>query len=282
MRLRNLLILLAVLVSTSCAKMADSEAPAPPAMATKAEESVSSSLAKESPNAQFGGEQQSGEQTERLIIRNANLTVVSDSPTEQVAIIQGITQTLGGFIVSSSSYGSGDHASTDLTIRVPADGFEQAMKQFRGLGEVDSETISGQDVTEEFVDIQARLKVQRSLEGRYIGLLAESNTIADTLAVENELARVRQEIERMEGRTKYLRDQASMATIQLHMRPEATASNSAFSEIGEAFEDSGEIIIAVIAGTIRVAAALLPIALMLTIFGFVAIRLFSRIRKRRA
>jgi hypothetical protein len=220
---------------------------------------------------------------ERKVIRSANISVSVDAPHDKTAEIEGVVETLGGFIVSSSLYGTSESGSSSLTIRVPADGFHQALDRFRSLGDVRSETVSGKDVTEEFVDLKARLDVQRNLETRYLTLLSEATTIADTLAVEEELARVRTEIERMEGRKQFLQDQVAMSTIQLEVVSPAQAhDDSALGEIGEAFADSGEIAVAVVAGAIRVAAALIPIGLILGLLGFAVIRLFSSIRDRKS
>jgi len=124
------------------------------------------------------------------------------------------------------------------------------------------------------------LGVQRALEGRMVELLAESKTVEDTIRVESELARIREVIETMDGRSRFLADQTAMSTIVVVINSKSVSTEKGFgSEIGEAFGDAGEIMESVVAGLIRVIAALIPIAIALGIFlfGFLAM-----LRRRKA
>ena len=113
----------------------------------------------------FGAQEQV--QQERLVIYNANLALVVDDPVESLDTISDLATSIGGFVVNSnlyeSSYRVGDEYrpvhEANITIRVPAERLDEALDQLKGLAvEVDSESISGQDVTQEYTDLASRLR----------------------------------------------------------------------------------------------------------------------------
>ena len=98
------------------------------------------------------------------------------------------------------------------------------MKQLEGLAEkVDAKNINTQDVTEEFIDVEARLKTKKELEARYLELLKQAKTVADIVSIEGQIANVRAEIESMEGRLKYLNNQVSFSTLSVSYYQESAA-----------------------------------------------------------
>lgn len=211
---------------------------------------------------------------ERMIIRTATLSLVTDAPEVAAQKVSAHVEQVKGYIVETTNEGGSGWKTVTIKSRVPATSFDAALETFRGLGEVSSEQVLGQDVTEEFVDLGARLGVQRALETRMVELLAEAKTVEDTIKVESELARIREVIETMDGRSKFLADQTSMSTIVVAIRTKSASTEKGFgSEIADAFGDAGEIMEAVIAGLIRVVAALIPIAIVggILLFGLMTI-----------
>ena len=121
----------------------------------------------------------------------------------------------GGFVESSSAV---NDRSGWLQIRVPAASFEQAMADLRQLGKVRGQSISGQDVTSQFVDLGARLITWKSQEEVLLRLMSKATTIGDTLRIQNELQSVQVRIEQIQGELRVLRNQTALATIQVALR----------------------------------------------------------------
>lgn len=122
----------------------------------------------------------------------------------------------GGYIFSLSEQISptGQHYAT-LEIRVPSDAFEETMLAIEQLGKIKSKIVRAEDVTEEFLDIQSRLKALRESEKRILKMLSEAEDLETVMKLENELANRRSEIERYEGRLRYLRERTTFCSINL-------------------------------------------------------------------
>jgi len=178
---------------------------------------------------------------ERKIIRNADLTLEANAPEEAQNKITAIAESKGGFVIESSQSGSDAQATTrdtvTMTIRIPAAKFNETLDAIRQTSSrVIVETVKGQDVTEEFIDIEARLKTQKALEAQFLEIMKRSNSVEDALNVQREIANVRTEIEKVEGRKHFLENQASLSTIKIKLQtPIAFAGNSSgfFNQLGE-------------------------------------------------
>jgi hypothetical protein len=161
--------------------------------------------------------------SERKIIYTATVNLVVKDFSETDRQIQSMTQEFGGFIAEfreDRTYG--DRLAGRWVIRTPVKRFHEFLEKIVALGVPETKQIDAQDVTEEFVDLEARLVNKRKLEERILDLLEnQAGEIKDVIAVETELARVREEIERMEGRLRYLRDRVDLTTITITAREEA-------------------------------------------------------------
>lgn len=163
---------------------------------------------------------------ERLIIRTGNLTVVVEDAEASLRQITSLANSLGGWVVSSNAYQytSSPTASLrgSLTVRVPAEQFDATMAQIKSMAvEVQSETTSGQDVTEEYVDLSSRLQNLEVTAARVRSFLADADDVEDALAVNAELSRLEGEIERTKGRMQYLSQSAAFSTISVDLIPDA-------------------------------------------------------------
>ncbi len=143
---------------------------------------------------------------ERKIIRNANLTIEVASPTESQRKIFSAAESHGGFVVTSemtqqtSEDKSKPTISVNLVVRVPALQFDQVMEEIRAVANrVVQEKRTGQDVTEEFIDLEARIKNQKALEVQFLEIMKRAGKVEDALEVQTQLADVRTEIEKLEG-----------------------------------------------------------------------------------
>src|SRR5690606_876429 len=138
----------------------------------------------------------------RLIIRTANMSLVVTDTEEAMDTISRMAEENGGWVVNSSVFQYNETAKTgNITIRVPSAGFNSAMEALRNMAvEVRQESTSGQDVTEEFVDLSARLENLEATAERVRAFLDEAETVEEALAVNQELSRLESEIEAMKGR----------------------------------------------------------------------------------
>jgi hypothetical protein len=204
---------------------------------------------------------------ERKVIRTARMELRADEPAAVAAIATRLTDQAGGFVASSSTTGVGeDIERVDMKLRVPAERFEGVLADLRDDGELLVESLQGQDVTDEFIDLDARLRSQKALEERLLGILASTTAVKDVLDVEAKLVEVRTEIERLEGHLRAMNDKVSFATIDLAVvapvRHNAREGESTLSRFDRAVDDAGDACIFVLTGMIRFAGAILPIALI--------------------
>ncbi len=174
------------------------------------------------------------ESADRKIIRNANLTLEVNSTTEAQHRVTSIAEAHGGFVVTSESKQreAAEPAQRTLDIklvvRVPAMHFGAALDQIRGLANnIREENISGQDVTEEFIDLEARIKTQRALELQFLEIMKQARTVSDAMEVQRQISDVRTDIEKLEGRKRFLENRASLSTITVNLEtPKHIAVNT--------------------------------------------------------
>ena len=175
----------------------------------------------------------------RMVVRTAELTVRVDTPEAHAAEVLVLAKEVGGFVVDSSSSGGDGWENVGATLRVPAAQFDATLTRLRALGVVTHERVHGQDVTDEYVDLGSRVANQRRLEQRLLAIMDGATTVTDALEVEKELARVRGEIERAEGRRKGIEDRVSLSTITVTLS--STASEPGFGdELWSSVSDGGE------------------------------------------
>ena len=222
--------------------------------------------------------------TERKIIRNADLQLEANAPEEAQTKISQIAESKGGFVVETQSSGSDAKSTTRdtvaMTVRVPSAKFDEALNEIRKTASrVIVENIKGEDVTEEFIDIEARLKTQKALEAQFLEIMKRSNTVADALNVQTEIARVRGEIEKIEGRKRFLESQASLSTIKVKLQtPAAFSTNSAgfVGKLGQAFGSGFDAALSFILVLVTALIALLPFFLLVVLPLYFVIRYFLR------
>jgi hypothetical protein len=162
---------------------------------------------------------------ERLIIRTADMNIVVTDTEDAMARIADMANDNGGWVVGSNVFQASETAKTgNITIRVPAEGFQSALDAIRALSvEVTSLNTSGQDVTEEFVDLEARLANLEATADRVRAFLDETRNVEEALAVNAELSRLESEIEVHKGRMQYLSQSAAFSTISVNLTPDILA-----------------------------------------------------------
>jgi Tfp pilus assembly protein PilE len=158
----------------------------------------------------------------RRIIYEADLTVVVKDVGAAEKELLALLKELGGYIAEATvNRVQGEQLSGQWKVRIPVDKFEIFLDNISQLGITENRRQTAQDVTEEFVDLEAQIANKKKLEERIIGLLEKSTgKIADVIAVEQELGRIRNDIERMEGRLKFLSNRTDMTTVSISFREE--------------------------------------------------------------
>ena len=226
---------------------------------------------------------------ERKIVRNAELTVEVAQPAEAQRKLAALTEARGGFVVSSEARQSDNTAQQaeviNIIMRVPAAQFDAVLGEIRGLGNrIRQEKTTGQDVTEEYIDLEARLRTQRALEAQFLEIMKQAHKVSDALEVNRQLAEVRGVIEQVEGRRRFLENQAALSTIKVTLQtpaPLVSANTSGFfAGIKEALGDGVDIAASIILVLIRLIVAAIPV-LLLIVLPLTLLRRFWRRRHPR-
>lgn len=174
-----------------------------------------------------------------VLLRRAELSMRVDDYAEAAAALPGLVSRFDAYMAGERERRTAQRVSNTYTIRVAAAQFDSLLAAVARLAEaVDGRTVTVDDVTEEFVDLEARLRARRAVEERYVALLARADKVTDVIAVQQQLAQVREEIERAEGRMRYLTDRAAMSTVEVTLyetTPDALAGGSFFHDLAEAF-----------------------------------------------
>jgi hypothetical protein len=152
---------------------------------------------------------------QRMIVYSANLSMAVANIETAVQSTQKLAEQVQGYMITMTG--------SAITIRVPAKQFFPVLEQLKALGQTVSKNIDAQDVTDEYVDLQLRLKNAEALRDRLVAILEKADNVKDTLEVERELNRVRGDIERMKGRLAQLDKQIAYSTIQVAFTPAQTA-----------------------------------------------------------
>jgi hypothetical protein len=172
----------------------------------------------------------------------------------------------GGFILRSESLQE-DRAT--LVLRVPSRRFETALAELSGLGEVEREVVAGEDVGEEFVDLEARLRNLQAEQAVMLRLFDQAASIPDTIRVQNEVSAVQLQIEQIRGRLRFLRDQTAFGTITLNVVERG--GEEGVGVIERSWNQAVDGLVAIVGGLIAAIGYLIPIA-VLVLAGFLVVR----------
>lgn len=197
-----------------------------------------------------------------MLIRTGTATVQVDSLEAGIAAIRQLAARLGGIIGTTTiTAGSEEARQATVELRVPGDRFDQAVTGLGPIGKVESANVTAQDVGEEFSDITARVANARRLEGRLLELLDTRNgKLDEMLNMEREVARVRGEIERMEGRMRYLQTRSAVSTLTVTLHEDQPVmSTPGERPIWDAFVSSWHNFIGLIAGVVAMLGWLIPL-----------------------
>jgi hypothetical protein len=199
-----------------------------------------------------------------MVIRTGQAFVEVAKLDPAVLRIRQLAAQVGGYIANSSMSGGRDQIrQATLEIKIPSTRYEEALSSLSAIGKVETVNSSAQDVGEEFVDVTARVTNSRRLEERLLSLLANrTGKLDEVLRVERELARVREEIERYEGRLRYLSSRVAMSTltITVHEPAPILGNDPGENPIGAALRRAWRNFVALVAAMIASLGILIPLA----------------------
>ena len=210
-----------------------------------------------------------------MIIRTGYAGVEVDSLDIAITRVRALAQRVGGFVANTAVQGGKDQLrSASLEVKVPSERFDEALSGLAPIGKVESVNVTAQDVGEEYVDIAARVENSHRLEARLVNLLANrTGKLQDVLTVERELARVREEIERYEGRMRYLRARVSLSTltIAVHERAPIIVPIAGDGPITVAFREAWRNFVGFVAAGIASLGVLVPLGVLVFV-AFLGLR----------
>ena len=184
-------------------------------------ESARSGAEQLAPSSAVGPESQVvPEDFDRKIVKTAELGIRAEAVSESAAQAQQIAAQFGGSVLSSQIAQDDGSIYADLVLSIPSPEFEKALDELRGLGkEVTTDTVRGEDVTEEFVDLQSRERNLLAAEQILLKLYDRAQSVNDALSIERELTNIRGQIEQVQGRIEYLQERTALSQITLSIHP---------------------------------------------------------------
>jgi hypothetical protein len=204
----------------------------------------------------------------RLSVRRGRFGEVVDEA-------RSIAAGFGGFVVSSTASQGTEQRLVrgTLVLRIPARSYAEAMKSLAALGRVQSRNETGQDVSQEYVDLQARVRQLQAVEAQLLELLDRANTVGAALAVQQQLSHVQLDLEEARGRIQYLDDRVAFATISLAIHeafvPVAKSDDGGFG-IVESWQKAANGFLAVVGWTFVVIATAAPLLVLLFLLWLLA------------
>jgi hypothetical protein len=230
------------------------------------------------------------EAANRKILRNAEMTLEVQSTLETQHIVSVIAESHGGFVVNSESKQRENvdpakrTVDVKLVLRVPSDQFGATIDQIRQLAtNLPAESLKSDDVTEEFIDLEARAKTQKALELQFLEIMKQAKKVEEALEVQSQLADVRAEIEKIEGRRRFLENRAALSTITVNLQsptPIVVSSTGFGRSIRDAASDGIDVATGLILFFVRSLIVMLPVVVLVILPLGLVFRFLVRRAKR--
>ncbi|MEM8556351.1 MAG: DUF4349 domain-containing protein [Bacteroidota bacterium] len=260
-----LLVLVVLSLGAGCAESA-SDAAAPSFDSLPELERAEAGVADDGvvPVSEAAAQQPSPSRIERQLIKTGRLSLRVDDYDDAIAALRDSVARFEAYLAGEQEQRRTYRIENTVTVRVAAADFDAMVEALTSLARtVESRSVNVQDVTEEFVDVQARLRSRRAAEERYLAILQQASDLNDVLAVQRQLDQVREEIERVEGRLRYLRDRVGFGTLTVTLFEETeyalTEGPGFFSQVADAFVDGWRALL----DFVLVALALWPFVMLL-------------------
>jgi hypothetical protein len=217
-----------------------------------------------------------------MLIRTGNASIEVEKLDPGIIRLRQLAIQLGGYVANSSITGGRNQVrSATLELKIPAARYDQAVGELGGIGKVEFVNTTVEDVGEEYVDLTARMTNAKRLEERLVSLLAtRTGKLEDVLAVERELARVREEIERYEGRMRFLRTRAAVSTLSVTVHEPAPilGQNPGENPIAAALRQAWRNFVGFVAWVISSLGVLIPVGALAALGWYLFRRFLARRR----
>lgn len=222
---------------------------------------------------------------DKKIIKNGNLTLKVNSVDKASENISKIAKDNGGEVFSSNVYNYNNIKSGTVTVKVPVVNFEKAFSEIKKVAAVVvQESTSGEDVTEEYADLQGQLKNKQAEEQQFVNIMAQAQKIQDILDVTQQLSRVRGEIEQLQGRIKFLNSQADMASIAVNLSEDSNITIADSWRPWQVIKDAVNSLIKKGQGFINFVIVLIitviPVAVLYLLLAYIVYRIGKKIYDR--
>ena len=185
----------------------------------------------------------------KKLIKEADISFKTNNTEKAFEQIKALCETKNAYISEEHKFEYRNKTGYNITIRVPKDNFDSLITLILDnvkVKELENKTIEIKDVTEEFIDIESRLKVRKETEQKYLDLLKQAKSLDETLRIEKLLSEIREEIESTEGRLKYLTDKVQYSTIRLRIFESVKYSKRFFSDFWDALKDGWQVFLHVL------------------------------------
>jgi len=178
---------------------------------------------------------------QRQVISTASVALEVENVQDRLNQVRAIVESLGGFLENLSLSGSEERQQATVSVRVPQPQFFIAMERITALGKVLSQSVGSEDVTEQFIDLRARLQSAQRQEQSLLSLLLKATSVSDVLTIERELSRIRSEIERFQGQLNFLERRVDLATITISLsQPPEEVGEPPYGSLALEVSDVGE------------------------------------------
>jgi hypothetical protein len=234
---------------------------------------LSNMAAAEIPPSPNAGNDKISISVERKIIKQGEIRFETRNAEETESLVVRSVTGLRGYISNDNVFNDNERITHRMTIRVPAENFDTLLSEItRRAGKLENKNIEARDVTEEYIDIQSRIKTKKELEHRYRELLVKATTVGEILSIEKEMGTLRTEIESIEGRLQFLSDQVNQSTLTVEFYQLTASSFSFTSKSGQALITGWKWLLAFIIGVIH----FWPFLLIMVIVLLIVFRIAKR------
>lgn len=215
--------------------------------------------------------------TERKLIRNGSLSFETSDVKKTKTAIDAICKELNAYVSNESQNSYANRQQYNQTIRVTADKFDLLVQKIEAeASRVEGKNVNTEDVTQEFIDVEARLKTKKDLEARYREILKQAKTVEEIITIERQIAEVRSDIESMEGRLKYLTNQVAYSTLTVSFYETVGTDFGFGSKVGGAFGTGWDYFLSFLIGLVNV----WPFLILMALAIWLAFRWDKRRRKK--
>ena len=186
---------------------------------------------------------------ERKLIKDGSLKFRTNDIDKTDAFIKSAVKKFDAYISNDEKYSNESNKGCDLTLRVPSAKYDSLMTYIidnADIKSLDNKSTDIEDVTEDYIDTQTRLKIKKASEAKLIDLLNKAKDLKDLLAVQKQLTDLQADIESIEGRMKYLNDQVNYSTLKVSFYKNAVKSNTFFGDFWDAFKNGWQVFLQVI------------------------------------